>query len=166
MSTEKKEIIQYSEPIFRYALKILRNTSDARDCTQEVLLKLWNNRTKFEKHPNKSAFVFLTTKNECLNFLRKSSKTAEVDATELEFKVEENSNAKEGARIIKELIEKMESPQKEVIRMRDVEGYSFEEIAAKLGLEVNNVRVILSRTRKLIREELQRLNDYERIETS
>ena len=51
--------------------------------------------------------------------------------------------------------------QRMLISLRDVEGYSYEEIAEQTGLEINNIRVGLSRARKKARELYLKIENYE-----
>ena len=55
------------------------------------------------------------------------------------------------------MMQELPEPQRSVIRMRDVEGYSNEEVGEILGLTPGNVRVVLSRARKRIRESFTQL---------
>lgn len=58
------------------------------------------------------------------------------------------------------LIDKLPEQQRQVITMRDIDGMSFDEIEACTGLSVGNVRVVLSRARKQIREKFKRIREY------
>jgi RNA polymerase sigma-70 factor (ECF subfamily) len=58
----------------------------------------------------------------------------------------------ESYNIISEIIEKLPSAHREMIRLRDIEGLSYDEISAKTSQNINNIRVILSRARKSVRE--------------
>jgi RNA polymerase sigma-70 factor (ECF subfamily) len=51
--------------------------------------------------------------------------------------------------------------QKTIIQLRDVEGYDFDEIKQATGFEINYIRVNLSRGRKKIKEEIQKIHSYE-----
>ena len=58
------------------------------------------------------------------------------------------------------IIQKMDEPYRSVVILRDVEGYSYEEAAEVLETNVNALRTALSRARKYVREELNRIYSY------
>lgn len=156
----KQEILKYNERIYRYALKVLKNSSDAKDCTQEVLLKIWQNKKKFSTHPNPAGYVFLAVKNTCLNKLKEHKKFPGQELNEWDAQTEMDPSTKESAKILLELIQELPEPQKSIVTMKDVEGFEYEEIANKLKLNVNQIRVSLSRTRKQLRESLNNIHAY------
>ncbi len=71
---------------------------------------------------------------------------------------EDNIEGRESFRIITGIIDSLPDNYREVIQMRDIDGYEFEEIREKLGVDINNLRVKLSRARKMVREELKKRN--------
>lgn len=160
MKDLKKDILSYSNRIYGVAINMLQNTADAQDCTQEVLFKLWTNKDKFSKHPNPAGYVFLITKNACFDFIKANKKIAAQEPKDFDLQTPEDNHIKESAELIKKMIEKLPEIPKQIIEQRDVLGFSFEEIAKELDLSITNVRVILSRTRKLIREELIKKHAY------
>ena len=64
-------------------------------------------------------------------------------------------------RLVKMAMDGLPEQQRMVIHLRDVEALGFDEIAEITGLSLNNVRVILSRARKKIRDTLIKINNYE-----
>jgi len=60
------------------------------------------------------------------------------------------------------VFEQLPDQQRLLITLRDVEGYSYEEIAAQTGLEVNNIRVGISRARKKAKEDYLKIANYEK----
>lgn len=156
----RQDILKYNERVYRYALKVLQNSSDAMDCTQEVLLKLWQNKLKFESHPNPAGYVFLIAKNACLDKLKENNKFPGRELNEWDAQTEMDPETRESAQILMDLIEKLEEPQKSIVKMRDLEDREYEYISEKTGLTVNNIRVILSRSRKQLRDELNKINAY------
>ncbi len=73
----------------------------------------------------------------------------------------EDLTVKDEARQIKEIITRLPEMQQRIVVLRDVKGCSYEEIEHITGLNSTNVRVLLSRGRKKIREEFKRLDHYE-----
>ena len=157
-------VMPFKDKVFRLAKRLLISTEEAEDATQEVLLKLWNNKAKIEGYKNVEAFSMTMTKNFCLDKLK--SKQAqnlkivhsnyEDKQTALQKQVELNDSVSWVGKIIEELPEQ----QRLIIQLRDIEEYDFDEIADMLGMNNTAVRVNLSRARKTIREKLTNTHNY------
>lgn len=162
----KHKVFSLSERIFPMVARMLGSTANAEDAIQEIMLKLWKNRKQIEKHPNINGFVFLTARNYCIDVLRK--KPFVLDDATAYFMILESKNEhtniewKELNTIIKEILKKLPAQQTEVFIMRDIDGYTFHEIAAALEIKIEHVRVLLSRARKQIGIELEKTYSYER----
>jgi RNA polymerase sigma-70 factor (ECF subfamily) len=63
--------------------------------------------------------------------------------------------------VMMDAFQRLPEQQRLLITLRDVEGYSYEEIAVQTGLEVNNIRVGLSRARKAARVAYLKVSNYE-----
>lgn len=157
-------VMPFKDKVFRLAKRLLVSTEEAEDATQEVLLKLWNNKAKMQEYKNVEAFSMTMTKNFCFDKLK--SKQAqnlkivhsnyEDGNTSLQKQVELNDSVDWVARIIEDLPEQ----QKVIIQLRDIEEYDFDEIAKMLDMNNTAVRVALSRARKTIREKLTNTHNY------
>jgi RNA polymerase sigma-70 factor (ECF subfamily) len=157
-------VMPFKDKVFRLAKRLLVSTEEAEDATQEVLMKLWNNKAKIEEYKNVEAFSMTMTKNFCFDKLK--SKQAqnlkivhnnyEDKHTPLQKQIELNDSVNWVARIIEELPEQ----QKLIIQLRDIEEYDLDEIAKMLDMNNTAVRVTLSRARKTIREKLTNTHNY------
>jgi len=157
-------VMPFKDKIFRLAKRLLISTEEAEDATQEVLVKLWNNKTKFETYKNVEAFSMTMTKNFCLDKLKsKQAQNLKIvhsnyqdNNVSLQRQVEINDSLSWVERIIEDLPEQ----QKMVIQLRDIEQYDFDEIAKMLDMNNTAIRVTLSRARKTIREKLTNTHSY------
>lgn len=157
-------VMPFKDKVFRLAKRLLISTEEAEDATQEVLLKLWNNKENMESYKNVEAFSMTMTKNFCFDKLK--SKQAqnlkivhnnyEDGNTSLQKQVELNDSVNWVARIIEGLPEQ----QRVIIQLRDIEEYDLDEIAEMLNMNNTAVRVNLSRARKAIREKLTNTHSY------
>ncbi|MDC1276624.1 RNA polymerase sigma factor [Algibacter sp.] len=157
-------VMPFKDKVFRLAKRLLVSREEAEDATQEVLLKLWNNKLKIAEYKNVEAFSMTMTKNYCFDKLK--SKQAqnlkivhsnyEEKNTPLQKQVELNDSVSWVAKIIADLPEQ----QKMIIQLRDIEDYDFDEIAKMLDMNNTAVRVALSRARKTIREKLTNTHNY------
>lgn len=64
--------------------------------------------------------------------------------------------------IIKKIIKSFPKQQREIIVMRDLDGYEFIEIAAVTQLKIEHIRVLLSRARKQLSIKLEKIYSHER----
>ena len=157
-------VMPFKDKVFRLAKRLLVSTEDAEDATQEVLIKLWNNKKKIAEYKNVEAFSMTMTKNFCFDKLK--SKQAqnlkivhtnyEDKQTALQKQVELNDSVNWVSKIIKDLPEL----QKTIIQLRDIEEYDLDEISKMLDMNNTAVRVNLSRARKTIREKLTNTHNY------
>ncbi|MDB2385232.1 RNA polymerase sigma factor [Polaribacter sp.] len=162
----KHTIFSLSENIFPMVARMLGSTSNAEDAIQEIMIKLWQKRKKLEHHPNVKGFVVLTARNYCIDVLRK--KMLVVDDSTAHLRVLKSSTDfdklawEELNLIVQKIIETIPKSQREVFLMRDLDGYEFKEIAFALKISVAHTRVLISRARKKIREELETKYHYEK----
>ena len=146
----------------RVALRLLGNAEDAEDMVQEVYMKLWSKRDALPDVQDVEAYCVTLMKNMCIDRLRMAeADKADVDEVpimlaatdDVEAQVERRDAVEQVQRIIGTLPEH----QQQVITLRDMEDCSFEEIAEQTGLTAVNVRMLLSRARRTIRERFKKL---------
>lgn len=146
--------------------RILGTKSNAEDAIQEIMMKLWLKREELNNHPNIKGFVVLTARNYCIDALRKKMKVVDDATNHLKFlqsdKEHKNLEWKQLNLIIEEVLRSIPDQQKEVFLMRDLDGYEFKEIAFALQITVEHARVLLSRARKQIGEQLEKKYHYEK----
>lgn len=153
--------------LFRLAKLFLRNREEAEDTLQEVLLKLWTNRQQLESYQSIEAFAVQMTRNLCLDKLKSKAYQNTSDDLDLHDVSAEGispyrqTELADSAALMRQLIEALPEQQKLILHLRDVEEYSFEEIQEVTGMTVNNIRVILSRARKEVRDGYLKANNYE-----
>lgn len=162
----KNNILPLSKRIFPMASRLLGNSDEAKDAVQEIMIKLWKLRNKLNEHPNLPAFVFLISRNYCLDIIkaRKRSLSIEVDQKYMAYLyVNEQENSIEDLiAIIRKIIAELPDNQQDVILFRDIDGLEFEEIATITQLKEDHIRVLLSRARKYVRLQLENTYNYEK----
>lgn len=159
-----KLVTPFKDKIFRLAKRLLVSNEEAEDATQEILIKLWNNKQKISEYQNVEAFSMTMTKNFCLDRLKsKQAQNLKIvhsnyqdNNTSLQKQVENKDSLDWVSRIIEELPEQ----QKIILQLRDIEAYDFDEIAKVVDMKPTAIRVALSRARKTIREKLTNTHRY------
>lgn len=161
----KTAIIPLTGKLYRIALRLLGDSSDANDAVQEVFAKVWNMREKLSEVNNKEAFVTTVLKNHCLDKIRTnhSARWTENDKHSIAVpdSMEERFIQEDTSRMIKTIINNLPEQQREIMVMRDLEGLEFEEIQKITNTNLNHIRVNLSRARKAVRNEMVKLFNYE-----
>lgn len=157
-------VMPFKDKVFRLAKRLLVSQEEAEDATQEIMLKLWNNKKQFEKYRNIEAFSMTMTKNFCLDKLKsKHAQNLKIvhsnyqdNNVSLQKQVELNDSVGWVGKIMEELPEQ----QKIILQLRDIEQYDFAEIAKMLDMNETAIRVALSRARKTMRERLTKTHSY------
>jgi len=161
----KTEVLPLKDKLYRLAFRLLNNREEARDTIQEVMLRLWSKGEDLSEYRNIGAFALTMTRNLCLDKL-KSRKWKESTFEEgYHDRVDNTASAKlenkDAVRVVKSIINGLPEQQKTVIQLRDIEELDFDEIAEIMQLSLNNIRVLLSRARKKVRDELIKIHTYE-----
>ena len=158
----KTNILPVSKKLLRFATHFLKDEDEAKDVVQDVFLKLWQKRDELENIENIEAYALRMTRNRCLDTIR-ANKTIPINA-ETDRKIKEESvdvhvqiEFSESANQIKKLIERLPDLQRTVMIMRDIEQLTYDEIAESTELQLNAIRVNLSRARKKVRDEFLKL---------
>jgi RNA polymerase sigma factor (sigma-70 family) len=157
-------VMPFKDKVFRLAKRLLVSTEEAEDATQEVLIKLWNNQSKFEEFKNVEAFSMTMTKNYCLDKLKSKQaqnlKIVHSNYQDHNISLQKDIENKDSLDWVGRIIADLPEQQKMVIQLRDIEQYELDEISDMLDMNNTAVRVALSRARKTIREKLTNTHSY------
>ena len=161
----KRMFLPWHAKLYGVACRLLENAEDAEDLIQEAYLKLWSKREELTLISNPEAFAVTLVKNMCFDLLRSGkylSDRQHLPLTEAQNALPaDGRDAKDDAQLVRMLIARLPQQQRMVMMLRDVKGCSYEEVERLTGLNAVNVRVLLSRARKKIREEFTKWNNYE-----
>ena len=138
---------QYYERIRFFADKYVNDLDVAHELTIEAFIKLWQKRSDFETVQNIQAFLFITTKNACLNHL-KHLKRKKAAHEEILYTAEKESENVWDEAVETELVtlvfresNALTRTCRAIIQLHYGEGLTYKEIAQKLQISVENVRV-------------------------
>ena len=155
-------VMPYSDRLYRMAFRLMGSREEAEDIIQEVYLKLWGMRNELPGYDSIEALSIRITRNLCLDFLRRRKTGQEALKTQ-RVNVEGNSETpseilekKEEAEVIHNLIAALPEPQRSLVHLRHLEGKEYDEIAQMVNMNVNAIRVSISRARKQMREMLEK----------
>ncbi len=163
----KEQILPYHKRIYRTAFCLLGDAHNAENVVQEVYLKLWDKRDELAKLKNTEAFLVTLTKNLCYDLLRSRHPEQECTLSDKlpifdEDNVAQDIERRDELNVVKQLIARLPEDQRHIIIMRDINGCAYDEIELATQLSPINIRVLLSRARKKIREQFNAIQNYER----
>ncbi len=167
-ATQFKELfLPHHRRLYRTAFCLLGDAQNAEDVVQEVYLKLWDKRDELAKLKNTEAFLVTLTKNLSYDLLRSLHPEQECTLSDklpivAEDNVAQATEARDEVEVVRQLIAHLPEDQRRVITMRDVNGWGYDEIERATQLSPINIRVLLSRARKKIREQFNAIRNYER----
>lgn len=160
------KVLPSKNKLFRFALRLLGNVDEAQDVVQEVLIKVWNGRESMHQIKNWEAWCMRLTRNLSLDRLRAQQRKA-TDSLVVGMEVKqdglsplEKTELTESMQQVSKLMALLPEKQRQVMHLRDVEGYSYSEICEILELDMSQVKISLFRARNSVREKLVKINAY------
>lgn len=160
-----KLVMPFKDKMFRYAYNIVKDQFLAEDVVQEALVKIWKKRDQLKEIEKKEAWCVTIARNLAIDKLRSVKKKRTTDITE-QYGVSDNDPNPERKAILKdalaqvtEIMNTLPENQREIVYLRDVEGYTYAEIAEMLDFSVDQVKVNLHRARKSLRQKLDHLKN-------
>jgi len=150
-------VMPYSSRLYRMAFRLMNSREEAEDIVQEVYVKLWGMRNEIEKYNSIEALSIRITRNLCLDHLRRrkvnhdAMKAEQYKESSYPETPSENLEKKENAELVHKLISALPEPQRSLVHLRHLEGKEYEEIAEMVNMNVNAIRVSISRARKQMR---------------
>jgi len=162
----RKNVLPEGRRLYALAFRYLNSREEAEDAVQEVMMKLWSERNGTMRYSSVAAWCTTVTRNCCIDILRRRQRIRIGALGEAEeFTAADTDTGKrhddsEAARLVSAIVSRMKEPGKSAVILRDVEGYSYEETAEAMGMNVTALRTLMSRSRKQIREEMERIYSY------
>lgn len=150
------------DDMHRLATAVTGSPEDASDAVQETMLKLWRVRQKIPPdRPGAEAYCFKSIRMNCYTLL--SRRKPEENIPDIPLPAEDAADSRaifsDSQRILMQLIDRLPDNQKTVIRLSSLEGADIARTAKMTDLTETNVRQLLSRARKTLREKLSELNN-------
>ncbi len=135
----------YSDSLFRFLVKQVRNEELARDIIQDSFEKLWKYREAV-LHDKVKSWLYTTAYHALIDSIRKEKRKLEYE-NRFDSANVDNSQYSDLNEILHQALETLPEIQKTVILLRDYEGYSYEEIGEICKLNESQVKVYIYRAR-------------------
>lgn len=146
----------FSDGVYRFLLKNIRNKDIARDLVQDSFMKLWIKRKDVDVLKSKS-YLFTTAYHTMIDHIRKNERLVSYEQKEDLNSSAENSYS-DLAEILESAVQKLPDIQRSVLMLRDYEGYNYKEIGDITGLNESQVKVYIYRARLFLKNYLVRLD--------
>jgi RNA polymerase sigma-70 factor (ECF subfamily) len=168
-----REIVErYQSKVFSIIHGIVRQRNDVEDIAQQVFAKVYLSLKSFDFRSSLITWIYKITTNECFDYLRKRKVRKlvyESDLSEDEVRRVENSEP-QGDRPLQmdatlaqrdyvvKLLTRVSEEERMLLMLKEVDGFSVEELAAKTGMNENTIKVKLFRARQKLVKAAQRLD--------
>jgi RNA polymerase sigma-70 factor (ECF subfamily) len=155
----QQRILPMKDKLYRLALRLLQNVQEAEDAVQETMIRIWGRRDEWDKWKSLEAYCMISMKNGCLDRLRKQKvqplrEEKAWDLASADKDPQEKMMAKEATIQIRKCMDELPQHQQLVIQLREIEGFSYNEIADVLDMSLDQVKVNLFRARNAIKRSI------------
>jgi RNA polymerase sigma-70 factor (ECF subfamily) len=160
------EVLGYLEPLFATAMRLTRNRADAEDLVQDTVVRALRFQDRFEPGTNLRAWLYTILHNTWRNRIRDTAR----EATDVDSERLEELAAREGPADVetpermllrstmdvdlKEALDELPDAFRQAVWLRDVEEFSYAEIAKMLDVPMGTVMSRISRGRRQLYEKL------------
>jgi len=155
-------VLEHKDRVHAYAVMMLRDVEEARDVSQEALIRLWENWRRIDETGRK-AWLMRITHNLCIDRIRRRRVRGEV---ELDNVIPLHRDPAPGpgqiawsgqvGQALGSALSALSDTDRAVVVMREIQGQTYEEIAATLELPLGTLKARLHRARERLRERLVR----------
>lgn len=145
--------------VFTFVLSLVKSKANAQDITQNIFMKLWKNRKKLEHIKSMDDYLFILSKNACMDYFRKASRKKEISTdmfdefllSRIVSSPEKRIDALSDIEELRHVIESLPSQRRDIFIMSRFDGLSNDEIASILGVSKKTVENQISLATKKIK---------------
>lgn len=141
----------WSKNVYRFAIKIIKDDEEAKDVVQQAFEVLWRKHEEVAFDKAKS-FLFTVAHRRCMDHHRREQPRDIGTAPEIIISNEQSRN--EWKAYLQEALNVLDIRSRQLILLKDYEGYSYDEIGKITGLNESQVKVYLHRSRKALKDHL------------
>ncbi|MBI1266142.1 MAG: sigma-70 family RNA polymerase sigma factor [Cryomorphaceae bacterium] len=148
---------RYSRMLFAVSLRYTNSKFDAEDVLQEAFVKIFQNMHTYSQDKSFEGWIRRIVINTAITHYRRNLKHAYQDDVDNMFQLQHSDEPFSSEYTAEELmnaISTLPAGYKMVFNMYVVEGYKHQEIAEKLGIDINTSKSQLSRAKKFLQREL------------
>lgn len=148
---------KHANNLYGFVFSYLKNEEDSHDIVQDVFERLWKNRSSVEEDKAK-AWMFRTGHNALINFAQRKNRMVYNTQSIPDKGMTDHSY--ETREMVEKVLAILPPTQKSIVLLRDLEGYSYQEIGEILEISESQVKVYLFRARKKMKKHINSLTVY------
>ncbi len=145
-----KSVSLFSDRLYRFVLKSIKDVQKAEDIVQDSYEKLWKNVENVNYEKVKS-YLFTTAYHTMIDRIRKEKRSSFSEDLNLQEESHEN-NYSDLNEVLKAAVDRLPEIQRMVLLLRDYEGYSYKEIGELAHLKESQVKVYIYRARVFLKK--------------
>lgn len=158
------EALTYVDGLYGAALRLTRNAADAEDLVQDTYLKAFRSASQFEPGTNLKAWLFTILHNTFLNVRRHDGRNpVEVDSEAVELAADRRLSQPTPEQLLtrdaldadlQAALDSLPDAFRQAVWLRDVEEFSYAEIATMMQVPIGTVMSRISRGRRMLYEKI------------
>lgn len=147
-------VMPFSRKIFAVAYHFLQRGDEAEDVVQDILVKLWQMREKLPPGDQLEPFILVMTRNLCIDRIRSNHNVVDFDdnISEEETFEDDQLEQKDKLKLVLKLMKELPPDQQKVLKLKVFDELDNEQISKLLNIKEDNIRQLLSRARKRLKE--------------
>ena len=154
----KQRFMPHYKLLYRVAYYLTGNAQDAEDLLQDTYLKLWQKRDELKEETDTQAYLVTMMKNLFVDQRRHkridASEDIEAHASPPdERSLDEQIDSRDEIKQVEGLIQQLSERDAKIIQMHLIEDRSYEEIESDTGLSQGNIRIIVMRAKKKLKQQ-------------
>ena len=158
----KQRFMPHHQLLYRVAYHLTGNAQDAEDLLQDLYLKLWQKRDDLPDEAMREAYLVTMMRNLFVDQRRLKHVDASAELKNEEGPPDERSldrqiDARDEVTQVEGLIRQLSEKDAKIIQMHLVDDRSYEEIERDTGLSQGNIRIIVMRTKKKLKQQFQNI---------
>ena len=158
----RQRFMPHHQLLYRVAYHLTNNAQDAEDLLQDLYLKLWQKRDELPEEATRDAYLATMMRNLFIDQRRLKRLDASTELKNEEGPPDERSldrqiDARDEVRQIEGLISELSERDAKIIQMHLIEDRTYEEIEHDTGLSQGNIRIIVMRTKKKLKEQFNKI---------
>ncbi|WP_242133442.1 RNA polymerase sigma factor [Aestuariivivens marinum] len=151
---------KHYEELVRYANGYLFDKDSSEDIVQEVFIYIWENASELKIKASLKGYIYTMVRNRCLNYLKSIKITDDIEflefninlITEHAFDRVDDEDKKIVYHQILKIVDSLPEKMQQIVRLKFLHNYKYQEIADEIGVSVNTVKTQLKRAKLRITE--------------
>ena len=164
LETFNEQVLPLKDKLYRFSLRIVKDSQEAEDVVQDIMIRVWNKREEWTNWSSMEAMCMTMTRNLSIDRTRgKHRRVGQMpdhyDAPDQAQTPAQQAVSSDMMAFIQEVIDRLPEKQKSIIQLREIEGYSYKEIAELLNIPLSQVKINVHRARIFLKKELLKSKD-------